>query len=166
MNRTIAAAAAAILSLTMSVSAFAAEGDLANVLPAAGQPAMVRADHIVWGDYAEGAENIVWGAKKVSRPTMLPALYASYAALQAYDMYSTKQALARGAREANPLMRGVVGNTGAFVAMKVGVGVATIMAAERLWKTNKAAAIGVMIAGNSVAAVVAARNARTLRNLR
>lgn len=102
----------------------------------------------------------------LSRPATLTALYASYGALQAYDVYSTRQALARGAREANPLMQGVVGNTGALVAMKAGVAVATIAAAEKLWKTNKPAAIGVMIAGNGVAAIVAARNARTLGQLR
>jgi hypothetical protein len=105
-------------------------------------------------------------AEALSRPAALTALYASYTALQAYDVYSTRQALARGAREANPLMQGVVGNTGAFVAMKAGVAVATIAAAEKLWKTNKPAAIGVMIAGNSVAAIVAARNTRTLGQLR
>lgn len=104
--------------------------------------------------------------KGLSRPAALTALYASYGALQAYDVYSTRQALARGAREANPLMQGVVGNTGAFVAMKAGVGIATIAAAERLWKTNKPAAIGIMIAGNSVAAIVAARNSRTLGQIR
>ena len=63
-------------------------------------------------------------------------------------------------------MQGVVGNTGAVVAMKASVAVATIVATERLWKTNKAAAIGVMVASNGVAAIVAARNARTLRQLR
>jgi len=102
----------------------------------------------------------------LARPKTLPALYASYAALQAFDVYSTRQALARGAQEANPLMQGVVGHTGAFVAVKATVAVATIVAAERLWKTNKAAAIAVMVASNGVAAIVAARNARTLRQLR
>ena len=63
-------------------------------------------------------------------------------------------------------MQGVVGNTGAFVAVKATVAVATIAAAERLWKTNKVAAIGIMVASNGVAAIVAARNARTLRQLR
>jgi hypothetical protein len=80
-------------------------------------------------------------------------------------VYSTKQALARGAREANPLMQGVIANTGAFIAVKATVAVGTIVAAERLWKTNKPAAIAVMVASNSVAAIVAARNARTLRQL-
>lgn len=102
----------------------------------------------------------------VSRPAMLPALYASYAALQAYDVYSTKQALSRGAVEANPMMRDVVGNTGAMIAVKSAVAVGTIVAAERLWKTNKAAAIAVMVAGNGVTAMVAARNARTLGQLK
>ena len=102
----------------------------------------------------------------LARPKTLPALYVSYAALQAFDVYSTKQALALGAHEANPLMQGVVGNTGAMIAVKAAVAVGTIVAAERLWKTNKAAAIGIMVASNGVAAIVAARNARTLRQLR
>ena len=146
MNRTITAAAT-ILSLTLFALPAYAEDDAAPIT-VAGIGASAR---------------VVSG---VSRPATLTALYASYGALQAYDVYSTRQALARGAREANPLMQGVVGNTGAFVAMKAGVAVATIAAAEKLWKTNKPAAIGVMIAGNSVAAIVAARNARTLGQLR
>jgi hypothetical protein len=145
MTRTLAAAA--LLSLTMfAPPAYADE---------AATPIDVRA--------TAAPAKVVSG---LSRPATLTALYATYGALQAYDVVSTRQALARGAREANPLMQGVVGNTGAFVAMKAGVAVATIAAAEKLWKTNKPAAIGVMIAGNSVAAIVAARNARTLGQLR
>jgi hypothetical protein len=102
-----------------------------------------------------------------SRPAMLPVLYAGYAALQAYDVYSTRQALTRGATEANPLMQGAVSNTGAFVALKAGVTTGTILAAERLWKNNqKATAIGVMVASTAVSAIVASRNVRTLRQLR
>lgn len=67
--------------------------------------------------------------RALARPVVLPALYASYAALQAYDLYSTRQALGRGAQESNPLMQGVVGNTGAFVALKAGVAAGTILAA-------------------------------------
>jgi hypothetical protein len=146
MNRTIAAAA--VLSLTLFALPAYAEDEAATPITVTGiaAPATI--------------------AQAISRPAALTALYASYSALQAYDVYSTRQALARGAREANPLMQGVVGNTGAFVAIKAGVAVATIAAAEKLWKTNKPAAIGVMIAGNSVAAIVAARNTRTLGQLR
>lgn len=82
-------------------------------------------------------------------------------------MFSTKQGLARGARETNPLMQGVVGNTGAFVAVKAAAAVGAIYAAERLWKkNNKAAAVALMVVSNGVLAVVAANNARTLRQLR
>lgn len=143
MNRIIAAA---ILSLTIfALPAYAADDSNAAAATTIAAPARI--------------------GQSLSRPNALPALYVSYAALQAFDVYSTKQALARGAREANPLMQGVVGNTGAMVALKAGVAVATIMSAERLWKTNKTAAIAVMVASNSVAAIVAARNARTLRQL-
>ena len=145
MTRTIAAAT---LSLTLFALPVCAEDDAATSSTVTGMTSSARV------------------SEALARPAALTALYASYGALQAYDVYSTRQALARGAREANPLMQGVVGNTGAFVAMKAGVAVATIAAAEKLWKTNKPAAIGVMIAGNSVAAMVAARNARTLGQLR
>ena len=99
-------------------------------------------------------------SRAISRPKMLPALYASYAALQAYDVYSTKQALAGGARETNPLMQGAVGNTTTFMAVKAIAVVGAIVVSERLWKTNKVAAIAVMAASNGIAAVVAARNTR------
>ena len=143
MTRTIAAAV--LLSLTMfALPAFADDGNAA--------PLTIGASARL--------------GQAVRRPAVLPALYASYAALQAYDVFSTKQGLARGAREANPLMDGVVGHTSTFVALKVTAAVGTMVMAERLWKTNKVGAIAVMAASNGVAAVVAARNARTLRQLR
>lgn len=105
--------------------------------------------------------------RALARPAALPALYASYAALQVFDIYSTRQALARGAREVNPLMHGVVGNPATFWALKASVTAGTIFAAERLWKNNnKAAAIAVMVASNGIAAIVASKNAHTLRQLR
>ena len=146
MSRIIAAAVA--LSLTLFAVPASAEDDAGRPVTSTGITASTTVAH------------------GISRPAPLTALYVSYAALQAYDVYSTRQALGRGGSEANPLMQGVVGNTGAFVALKAGVGIATIAAAEKLWKTNKPAAIGLMIAGNSVAAVVAARNASTVARLR
>ena len=149
MNRTVATVAAAtILSLTMSA------------LPA------FAGDETVAASTASAVAAQMRLGKALARPKLLPALYISYAALQAFDMFSTKQALSQGASEANPLMQSAVGHTGAFVAVKAAVAVGTIVAAERLWKTNKTAAIAVMVASNSVAAIVAARNARTLRQLR
>lgn len=104
--------------------------------------------------------------RSMARPAVLPALYASYAALQVFDVYSTRQALARGAREANPLMQSVVGNQSAFWAVKLSATAGTIVAAERLWKKNKAAAITVLVVSNAVAATVALNNARVLRQQR
>ena len=146
MTRTISAAV--LLSVTMSVlpASAADDSNAASVAPAIMVPARI--------------------SHGLSRPKALTSLYASYAALQTFDVYSTRQALGRGAREANPLMQGVVGNTSAFVAVKTAVVVTTIVTAERLWKTNKPAAIAVMVASNGVAAIVAARNARTLNQLR
>jgi hypothetical protein len=149
MMRTLAAAAAATLTF--------------SALPA-------RAADAAEGTAAASPATIVVPARierALTRPVVLPALYAGYAALQAYDFYSTRQALGRGAREANPLMQDVVGSSGAFLAVKAGAAAGTILAAERLWKNNKkAAAIGVMVASNAVAAIVASRNARTLRHIR
>ena len=148
MNRTIAAAAVAALTIS-ALPVSAAEAPAAA--PAAASTIIVPARV----------------ERALARPALLPALYVSYAALQGYDIYSTRQALGRGAQESNPLMQGVVGTPGAFIALKAGVAAGTILAAERLWKHDqKAAAIGVMIASNLVTAVVASRNARTLRQLR
>src|SRR5437870_2628393 len=72
----------------------------------------------------------VTATKSVSRSSVLPALYASYAALQVYDVYSTRQALALGGREANSMMQGVATNTGAMVAVKAGAVAGAIFASE------------------------------------
>lgn len=147
MHRIIAAAA--LVSLTTALPAMADENPtpVAAAVTTMGVPVGVQ--------------------RALARPAALPALYAGYAALQAYDIYSTRQALGRGAQEANPLMQGAVGNTAAFVALKASVAAGTILAAERLWKNDKkAAAIGVMVASNVVAAMVASKNARTLRQMR
>jgi hypothetical protein len=141
---------------------------LAVMLPlapafAADEPAETASANLVWG----GSTAPRLATTPPARPMMLPALYAGYAALQVYDIYSTRQALKRGAIEANPLMQGTVGNAGAFVALKAGVAAGTILAAERLWRNDKkAAAIGVMVASTAVSAIVAGRNASTLRQLR
>jgi hypothetical protein len=65
------------------------------------------------------------------------------------------------------MMSGITKNPAAFVAMKAGVTTASIMAAERLWKTNhRMGAIGLMIASNAMMGVVAAHNSRVLSTLK
>lgn len=134
------------------------------MLTVTAMPAFADDAIVVTGRPIPVAKNV---RESLSRPALLPALYASYAGLQAYDIYSTRQALSRGATEANPLMQGVVGSNAGMIALKAGVTVGTIIAAERMWKNNnKMGAIAVLVASNGVAAIVAARNASTLRQLR
>ena len=106
----------------------------------------------------------VW--KPVSRPSILPALYAGSAILQAYDAYSTLKALNLGAVEANPLAQGVVGNPALFIGVKAAVASASILAAEKMWKNHhRVAAIATMVATNSLMAMVAANNAKVIGTL-
>jgi hypothetical protein len=101
------------------------------------------------------------------RALVLPALYVSLSALQAYDVYSTLAATRGGAVEANPLMRGAVGNPAAFVAIKAGVTGASIYMAERLWRDRKRTqAVLLMVASNGLMAYVAHHNAGVLRSLK
>jgi uncharacterized protein DUF5658 len=93
-----------------------------------------------------------------SRPAALMPLYISFSTLQILDVHSTLRAPEFGGTEANPLLRGIVGSPVALVATKAGVSAAVMLATERLWKRNKAAAVLMMIGLNSVYAGVVAHN--------
>jgi len=99
-------------------------------------------------------------APRESRPLALPPLYTAFAALQVYDVYSTLKGVKSGAVEANPITTGVAAHPAAFFAVKASVTAASIYAAERLWRDHhREQAIAIMVASNSVMAIVAARNA-------
>jgi len=100
------------------------------------------------------------------RPAILPALYASYGAMQVLDAYTTVRATARGGIERNPVLAPVAGNFAALLAVKAGLAASTIFFTERLWKEHRTAAIVAMIAANGVVAAAAAYNARQLRGQR
>ena len=104
-------------------------------------------------------------AVNTTRPTALPILYGSLVGLQAYDFYSTRQGLSRGAQEVNPLMQAVVGNSTTAIVTKTVSTAVTIAIAERLWKTNKTAAIVTMVVANGVMGAVAANNVRVLHQI-
>lgn len=95
------------------------------------------------------------------RPLALAALYGTYGTLQVMDIVSTRRALAVGATERNPLMKG--GNMGAMIAVKASTGAATIYFAERLWKKNRVGAVIVMAALNGASAAIVAHNQRNVR---
>lgn len=159
MYRTVALV---VLSLTVvSGSAFAAE----ETTPSGQTPSLglEQATPV--------AGTVLWSGRAVEtsvtrRPSVLPALYVSLAALQAFDAYSTTAGLSRGAQEANPMMQGVAGNKAAFWAVKAGTTAASIWFAERMWKTNRVGAIVTMVAVNGMMASVAARNASVLKAVR
>jgi hypothetical protein len=94
------------------------------------------------------------------RPPALLPLYVSFAALQVLDTDSTRQALARGYAESNPLLRPVAGNRTSMALVKVGATVLTIAAVERLWRRNRVAAVLTMVGINAGYAVVVAHNYR------
>jgi hypothetical protein len=95
------------------------------------------------------------------RPVMLPVLYGTYGLMSAMDIVSTKKALNNGAHEANPLAKG--GNLGTTLAIKAGTGAATFFAAEKLWKKNRVGAVVLMVAANSLSAVVVSHNLQNAR---
>lgn len=97
------------------------------------------------------------------RPMILPALYVSLGAVQAWDLYSTSAALKAGAIERNPLVAPVVGNSGGMIALKLATAGTTVFFAERLWKKNRVAAVVMMAAINGATAAIAMRNIRNAR---
>ena len=114
-------------------------------------------------DAARAAAGPVAVPPALRRPGSLVPLYLSYGALQVLDVTSTRRAIEAGATEANPLLQGVAGNTGATLAVKAGTTAATVFLVERLWRRNRPAAIVLMAALNGAYAAVVAHNYRQAR---
>ena len=98
---------------------------------------------------------------KQERPSLLVPLYLSQAALQGADLYTTRRALQAGHIEANPVFKDAP--FGAMVGAKVAATAASIYISEKLWKRNRYAAIGVMVATNIGMSAVVANNYRVLQ---
>jgi hypothetical protein len=105
-------------------------------------------------------------ALTLKRPKALSMLYVSLGVTQALDLVTTTGALHAGAREQNPVLAHFAGHSGAMVAYKAAVTAGTIIAVERMWKKNRAAAVATAVAANVVTALVAAHNMRVTRALR
>jgi hypothetical protein len=97
------------------------------------------------------------------RPDSLIPLYVSFGALQALDIHSTWRAIDHGAVEANPVLKGVVGNQAGLVALKAAGTAGVIYASEKIWKRNRTASIVFMVAANSAMAWVVQNNYRTVK---
>ena len=160
MRRTLVGSLVGLLLMTSS--AFAADEDTTTTVTpaiAAAATTLVRPDL---------AANINLAPRIAPhRPLVLPSLYAGSAFLQGYDAYSTLTALKNGGTEANPLMKGITKSPVAFIGLKAGVTMMSIMAAERMWKdNNRLGAVLTMVASNGFMAVVAAHNASVLQRVK
>ena len=98
------------------------------------------------------------------RPALLLPLYAGNIALHAFDLRSTKLALQAGHREGNPLFEDA--SFGAMTGAKVAASAATVLIVEKLWKRNRVAAVGVMLAANVGLSAVVANNYRLTQRTR
>ena len=161
MRRTLVGSLVGLLLMTSSV--FAADDQTTTTVTpaiAAAATTLVRPDL---------AANLPVAPRIAAphRPLVLPSLYAGSALLQGYDAYSTLTALKNGATEANPLMKGITKSPVAFIGLKAGVTMMSIMAAERMWKdNNRVGAVLTMVASNGLMAAVAAHNAAVLQRVR
>jgi hypothetical protein len=98
-----------------------------------------------------------------TRPAALVPMYASFIALQGFDIYSTSKAVSRGAREANALMKPVAGKSAASIAVKAAASAGSIYFVERAWKRNRKGAVILMTALNVATAAVVAHNTRVAK---
>ena len=163
MRRLLAVSLAGVLMTASTV--FAADQDgTATVSPAISAAAVALAPRL---DAAEAMQFVNrWNAPK-KRPAPLLALYGMSGLLQGYDAYSTLTVLKHGGVEANPVMKAVTKNPAAFIGLKAGMSVMSIMAAERMWKNhNRVGAIATMIISNGLMTAVAANNAKVLSRVR
>lgn len=140
------------IAIALHVSAAATSASVHELLPAVAmlQPHL-NARLVAVPEIAPAAER---------RPSALLPLYVSFAALQVLDADSTRQALARGYAESNPLLHPVAGNSTSMVLVKVGATALTIAAVERLWRRNRVAAVLTMIGINAGYTAVVAHNYR------
>ncbi len=98
------------------------------------------------------------------RSEALVPLYWWLITLNAMDIRTTRQGLSSGrAREANPLMKPFVKNTGAFIGVKAGLTVGTIYFAERARRKHPKKVLVWMIATDAALAAIVAHNYRVLR---
>ena len=111
--------------------------------------------------------NLAAQFKAPRRPMLLPSLYAGSVIFQGYDAYSTLTALKTGATEANPLMKSITQSPAAFLALKAGMTIASIMSAERMWKDDhRVVAVVMMAVSNGMMVMVARHNAAVLQRVR
>jgi Domain of unknown function (DUF5658) len=99
-----------------------------------------------------------------ARPAALIPMYASLAALQAFDIHTTSASLKHGAVEANPLMKPVAGRNVASIVVKAAATAGSIYFVERAWKQNRKGAVILMTAINVTTAAIVVHNTHVARS--
>lgn len=155
MSRTIASAALlGLVLLTIAAPVAAQEGS-----GSAPQERWLLKDGSLYAKLLDVPPFVIGEIPRAPRPAILPALYAGFVSLEAFDGYSTSRGLKQGAAESNPLVRWAVDNPATLWAVKGGAAFASIYVAERLWKHNhRGQAIVLMAVSNAVMSMVAAQN--------
>lgn len=88
--------------------------------------------------------------RSASRKGLNPLLLVAPAAAQAFDAYSTRQALKAGGREGNPVMAGIASNPVALYGTKFLFAAGTAAAAQALAKSGHRT-LGKIVAGLGIA---------------
>ena len=135
MFRTFTAALVLVLGTSVIPAAAAESAPGSLVASGALAASAVASEMATDTDWSLPATRL--GSQPAKRGALLPMLYLSLAALNAYDAHSTTTGLSRGAVEANPTMRGVVGSPVALLAVKGVATAGTVLVAEHLWKNHR-----------------------------
>jgi hypothetical protein len=157
-------AALILITLVSAMSASAAGADDLTSVGAAVEPNVARLATDT--DWSVPAVHIGSSASSRSRGMLLPSLYVSLAALNLYDVYTTRVGLTQGAVESNPATRWLTGSSPGFLAVKGAATATSIFLADRLWRLHhRGQAVAVMVISNGMMAAVAARNSSVLHGV-
>lgn len=164
MKRTLLVALIAVFAHTISATAAdrplddAVTGVAPVAVAAAAAPQILSAALVVRRATSDVAAR---------RSPLLLAMYGSAGLLQAYDSFSTLKAVAANHVELNPMMAPLVNHPSLLIAAKGAMTIATIAAAENLWRSNHhKQAIVLLLVSNGLMAAVGAHNAVALRGQR
>jgi len=143
-----------------TASAFIGEGAATSMQPAEFADAIVVPKSATPPADSSTGQSLQWAAppEPEARPPGLLALYAGFATLQALDAHSTIEATRSGYRESNPVVAPFTQTPAAMYAFKAATTTLTILLVEKLRKTHRKAAIGLMVAANVAYAGVVAFN--------
>jgi hypothetical protein len=101
--------------------------------------------------------------RRPSGNAQMYSMYVAFGVLQGIDTYTTLTAVESGARESNPVVRGMTGHPPALIAAKAASTVVTIYAMEKIRKRNPLAVAIAMAAIDSAYFAIVAHNTAVLR---